>query len=71
MTAADDEEQLKVIFQDDDMTSLLLETGFRKAIQRISTADAHAIISSVKDYHCLIKVTCDKFDVFLNALGPT
>ena len=48
MTAADDEEQLKVIFQDDDMTSLLLETGFRKPIQRISPADAHAIISSVK-----------------------
>ena len=54
MTTSD--EELKVVFED-DMCGLLLETGFRKAVQKITSADKCTIVSSLKDYHCLIKVT--------------
>ena len=55
MTASD--EELKVVFEDEDMCGLLLETGFRKPVQKITSADKCTIVSSLKDYHCLIKVT--------------
>ena len=45
-----------MLFEDDDNVSLLLEMGFRKPVQRITVGDKDTIVSSLRDYFCLIKV---------------
>ena len=54
--AASDEE-LQDVFSNDDTASLLLETGFRIPLHTVTLAVKDKISSSLKDYHCLIKVS--------------
>ena len=51
-----DDDGLKVIFEDDDMLNLLLETGFCVPVSKITCDDKDAIINALKDYHSIIKV---------------
>lgn len=47
---------LKIIFEDDDMLNLLLETGFRVPVSKITLEDKDAVTNALRDYHSIIKV---------------
>lgn len=53
---AQNNEDLRSIFLIPDMEALLLETGYNKPISQLCLEDQENIVSSVTDYHCLIKV---------------
>ena len=53
VTQTTDDSSLTTIFEDSDMLGLLTETGFRLPLENINK---DAIINSLRDYHCIIKV---------------
>ena len=65
----ENEAELRALFDgsDADMESLLLETGFYKPLSLLSMNDKAGIMSSVTDYHCIIKVKA-AMDQFLEGL---
>ena len=46
-----------MVFDDADMLGSLLETGFRIPLRNIGIKDKDSIVNSLKDYHCIIKVS--------------
>ena len=46
-----------MVFDDADMLGSLLETGFRIPLHNIGIKDKDSIVNSLKDYHCIIKVS--------------
>ena len=65
----ENEAELRALFDgsDADMESLLLETGFFKPLSLLSMSDKDGILSSVTDYHCILKVKA-VMDQFLEGL---
>ena len=57
ITQARDDAGLKMVFDDADMLGSLLETGFRIPLHNIGIKDKNSIVNSLKDYHCIIKVS--------------
>ena len=67
---------MRNIFDDDnvnkgDNDTLLLETGFRKALCHLTTADKPVLKATLRDYHSLIKIKpeLDQFSDGLKTLG--
>ena len=56
MNATNDEE-LKAVFEDDDVLNLLLETGFCVPVNKIRLEDREAIVKTLRIYHSIIKVS--------------
>ena len=54
---AEDDDELKVIFSIDEARDLLLLTGFRRPIPLLCLDDKFTIISTLVDYHCILKVS--------------
>ena len=54
---AEDDDELKVIFSIDEARDLLLLTGFRRPIPLLCLDDKSTIISTLVDYHCILKVS--------------
>lgn len=65
------DDDLLVTFAMDEAIALLLETGFRKPICRLSLCDKDAVRSARLDYHCLVKVkaSMDEYMEGLDELG--
>ena len=55
----------------DTIVDALLETGYRKPLSKTTVVDKQEIISSLIDYHCMIKVKAvmDQFIEGLSVLG--
>ena len=45
-----------MVFAMDEACSLLLETGYRKAIRHLKLSDKDSLRSCLLDYHCMLKV---------------
>ena len=54
--AVQNEQELVELFNDPLLEGLLLETGYSKPLTMLHMDDQNGIISSVIDYHCMIKV---------------
>ena len=69
--SAEGDDQLRSLFNDTDNESILLETGFRLALCRLTCADKEVIKSAIRDYHSLIKIKTelDQFSDGLKMLG--
>ena len=55
----------------DEISDLLLQTGYRKPISSLTTTDKKEIISALLDYHVMLKVkgAMDQYMDGLEALG--
>ena len=65
---------MRNIFDDEnqgDGDTLLLETGFRKALCQLTIADKSIVKATLRDYHSLIKIKpeLDQFSEGLKTLG--
>lgn len=71
MDEAEDDDQLRHVFDMDETLSLLLETGFRKAVSLLTLSDKGLLRSTLLDYHCMVKVKAemDQFAQGLDVLG--
>ena len=58
---------MKSIFNVDEASELLLDTGFRKAICSLAMGDKPMLKSSLIDFHCLMKVKTE-MDQFIDGL---
>ncbi len=69
--AAENDDEVKVVFAIDEAASLLHETGFRKPTCRLSMSDKSRLRSALVDYHCMLKVKAamDQFAEGLQELG--
>ena len=68
MEDAENDDDVKVIFNVDEAADLLFATGFRKAVCNLGLQDVPIIKSSLIDYHCLLKVKAE-MDQFLDGLS--
>lgn len=68
MKGVQNDEELQTIFLVPDVESLLLETGFSKPLSLLCMEDQNSIVSSITDYHCLIKVKA-AMDDFMDGLA--
>ena len=68
---AENDEDLKVLFAMDEALDLLLTTGFRKPISRLTISDRFNLIAALLDYHLMAKAKAemDQFCEGLNTLG--
>ena len=72
MSAAQSDDQLRSIFScGSEQESLLLETGFRKALPLLVCEDKQSIKSALRDHHSLVKIKpeLDQFTDGLATLG--
>ena len=53
-TSSDNE--LKAVFNDEDMQGILLETGFRIPVTSLSIQNREEIVSILKDYYSITRV---------------
>ena len=67
----EDDNDLRLLFENSDNESLLLETGFRKPIFSLTCVDKALINETLCDYHFLVKVKAelDQFSKGLETLG--
>ena len=68
MEDAENDDDVKVIFNVDEAAELLFATGFRKAVCSLGLQHVSLIKSSLIDYHCLLKVKAE-MDQFLEGLS--
>ena len=68
---AENDNDIKICFSIDEGSSLLNDTGYRKAVCSLTLSDRPAIISALLDYHLMIKVKAemDQFKEGLQTLG--
>ena len=68
---AENDDDIKLCFSIDEGSSLLNETGYRKAVCSLTLSDRPAIMSALLDYHLMIKVKAemDQFKEGLQTLG--
>ena len=66
---AENDDDVKVIFNVDEAADLLYATGFRKAVCGLGLQHVSIIKSSLIDYHCLLKVEKAEMDQFLEGLS--
>lgn len=50
---------MKVLFEIDEASEMLLSTGYRKALSRLSLEDKANIRAALLDYHCMLKVKAE------------
>ena len=55
MRKSEADHAIRNVFQNADFENLLLETGFTMPLSQLKIDDKDNIISSIKDYHCVIK----------------
>ena len=55
MTISEADHAVRSVFQNTDFENLLLETGSTMPLSQLKINDKDNIISSIKDYHCVIK----------------
>ena len=67
MNRAQNDAELRNLFTCPELESLLLETGYCKPLVQLTIDDRSAIIPSVTDYHCVIKVKA-AMDQFIDGL---
>ena len=53
---AENDDDVKLIFAVDEISGLMLETGYRKPFAKLTMADRSALKAAMVDYHCMIKV---------------
>lgn len=65
------DEDLRLLFYDDDNASLLLDTGFRKPLACLTCSDKALLKDTLRDYHTLVKIKpeLDQFADGLETLG--
>ena len=68
MEDAENDDDVKVIFNVDEAAELLYATGFRKAVCSLGLQNVPIIKSSLIDYHCILKVKAE-MDQFLDGLS--
>ena len=68
MSCAASDDEVQEIFTDQDCAALLLETGYDKPLTKLKLTDVEALISTMCDYHCLLKAKA-AMDQFLEGLG--
>ena len=68
---AEDPEDLRQVFDIDDALPLLYDTGFNKSISDLRLTDKTSMITSLIDYHLMVKVKAqmDQLKEGLCALG--
>jgi hypothetical protein len=67
MQLAENGKLLRSVFENDDASSIVFETGYRKSLTLLTLKDRDELIASVKIYHCLIKIKAG-IDQFLDGL---
>lgn len=50
------DDDVKLIFTVDEISGLILETGYRKPFVKLTMADRSELKAAMVDYHCMIKV---------------
>lgn len=58
---------IKVIFEDEENSTLLFETGYDKPLNQLELDDVEGIKAALTDYHCMVKVKA-AMDQFLDGL---
>lgn len=68
---AEDDVDIKTALAIDEVTDLLLQTGYRKPIPLLALTDKREVITALVDYHMMLKVKCamDQYMSGLEALG--
>lgn len=56
---AENDDDMKVCLSIDEASSLLNETGYRKAVCSIKLSDRPSVIGALLDYHLMIKVKAE------------
>ncbi len=67
----ENDDQLRSLFTDSTKESILLETGFRLPLCRLTCADKELLKSTIRDYHSLVKIKpeLDQFAAGLETVG--
>ena len=52
----ENDDDVKLIFTVDEISGLILETGYRKPFVKLTMADRSELKAAMVDYHCMIKV---------------
>ena len=58
---------MKMLFAIDEVSALLLETGYRKPVSSLSLQDIPTLRAAIVDYHCLLKAKA-AMDQFADSL---
>ena len=69
--AAENNDELRVLFAVDEALDLLAQTGFPKATCSLTLDDGKRLASALIDFHCMLKVKAamDQFKDGLKAFG--
>ena len=67
MDNTETDDDMIMVFSIDETASLLLETGFRKAVCKLTISDRPVVRAAIMDYYCMIKVKAS-MDQFVQGL---
>ena len=56
LDAAENNDELRMVFAVDEILALLMETGYRKPVLHLTLQDKVGLRAVLLDYHCLLKV---------------
>ena len=54
--SAENDDELRMAFAVDEISALLMETGYRKAVMHLTLYDKPSLRAALLDYHCVLKV---------------
>ena len=56
LSQAQNNEEVKTIFENEDNSALLFETGYHKPLSQLEIDDVEGLRAALTNYHCIIKV---------------
>ena len=71
ISEAENDVDIKNTFAIEEVSDLLLQTGYRKPIELLALADKNVVITALLDYHVMLKVkgAMDQYKAGLETLG--
>lgn len=65
---AETDDEIKVLFNVEEVSEYLVVTGYRKAVCNLGLGDKGSLKAALLDYHCLLKVKAE-MDQFVDGLA--
>lgn len=55
LQGAENDDDVKMVFAVDEVSALLMETGYRKPLTHLTLQDIPTLKAALVDYHCMLK----------------
>lgn len=55
LAKAENDDDVKMVFAVDEISALLMETGYRKPVIYLTLSDRPGLRAALMDYHCMLK----------------